>query len=94
MRFLVTGGAGFIGHNVVRQLEALGHECFVLDCVTNYGFVPKEELEYLYSERRQRMRAVVHHVDLRNQEQVKNFFLTFSFGADAVIHLAVFPDKK
>lgn len=94
MKLLVTGGAGFIGHNVVRQLEAMGHECFVLDSVTNYGFVPQDELKYLYSQRRQRMRAVVHHMDLRNQQQVKDFFLNFSFGADAVIHLASFPRQK
>lgn len=94
MKFLITGGAGFIGHNVVRQLEALGHVCFVLDSVTNYGFVPEDELNYLYRKRCQRMRAGVHHVDLRNTERVKEFFLNFSFGADAVIHLASFPRQK
>ncbi len=94
MKFLVTGGAGFIGHNVVRQLEAQGHECFILDNITDYGFVNKEELEYLYSERRSRIRAVVHHIDLRDHTSVTNFFLNFSFGADAVIHLASFPRQK
>jgi nucleoside-diphosphate-sugar epimerase len=94
MKFLVTGGAGFIGHNVVRQLEAQGHECFVLDCVTNYGFVSAAELDYLYRERCKRIRAVIHHLDLRDQQDVKNFFLNFSFGADAVIHLASFPRQK
>jgi len=94
LKFLVTGGAGFIGHNVVRQLEEQGHVCFVLDSVTNYGFVPQDELEYLYHERRKRMRAGVHHVDLRNIERVKEFFLNFSFNADAVIHLASFPRQK
>jgi nucleoside-diphosphate-sugar epimerase len=94
MRFIITGGAGFIGHNVVRQLEALGHDCFVLDSVTNYGFVPEDELDYLYQERRQRMRAAVHCVDLRERERVNDFFLNFSFGTDAVIHLASFPRQK
>lgn len=94
MKFLVTGGGGFIGHNVVRQLEAQGHECFILDNITDYGFVNKEELEYLYSERRSRIRAVVHHIDLRDHASVTNFFLNFSFGADAVIHLASFPRQK
>jgi len=94
LKFLVTGGAGFVGHNVVRQLEAQGHECFVLDNVTDYGFVNKEELEYLYSERTNRIRAVVHHIDLRDHTDVTNFFLNFSFGADAVIHLASFPRQK
>ena len=94
MKFLVTGGAGFIGHNVVRQLEAQGHECFILDSVTNYGFIPPDELEYLYRARRDRMRANTHHVDLREIKRVEEFFLSFSLNADAVIHLASFPRQK
>ena len=31
MRVLVTGGAGFIGSQVVRSLERAGHEPVVLD---------------------------------------------------------------
>jgi nucleoside-diphosphate-sugar epimerase len=94
MKFLITGGAGFIGHNVVRQLEQQGHECFTLDCVTNYGFVPEEELRYLHQARSSRMRSNTHHVDLRNHARVKEWFSNFSFNADAVIHLASFPRQK
>ena len=94
MKFIVTGGAGFIGHNVVRQLEAQGHTCFVLDSVTNYGFVNKAELEYLRIERLRRMKAGVHYVDLREHKQVEDFFRTFSADCDAVIHLASFPRQK
>ena len=94
MKYLVTGGAGFIGHNVIRQLEALGHKCIVLDSITDYGFVGKDELEYLYSERTKRMKAEVHHVDLRNHEVVNNFFRNFAHSCDAVIHLASFPRQK
>jgi nucleoside-diphosphate-sugar epimerase len=94
MRFIVTGGAGFIGHNVVKQLEEQGHTCFVLDNVTNYGFVPKEEVDYLKKERRARIKANVHHIDLRDHQAVSNFFLTFAHKVDAVIHLASFPRQK
>ena len=94
MRFIVTGGAGFIGHNVVHQLEELGHECIVLDSVTNYGFVHKAELEYLRIERTKRMKAGVHYVDLREHKQVDDFFKNFSHGCSGVIHLASFPRQK
>ena len=94
MKFIVTGGAGFIGHNVVKQLEEQGHECFVLDSVTNYGFVNKEELEYLTRERNNRKKAGTHYIDLRDQKAVSDFFLNFAGGVDAVIHLASFPRQK
>jgi nucleoside-diphosphate-sugar epimerase len=94
MRFIVTGGAGFIGHNVVRQLEELGHECLVLDCVTNYGFVGEDELKYLTSERNARKKAGTHHIDLRDHKAVEDFFRTFSERCDGVIHLASFPRQK
>ena len=94
MKFLVTGGAGFIGHNVVRQLEQLGHECFVIDCVTDYGFVQKDELAYLFKARRNRVRSSIHHIDIRDYSQLETFFKTFGYTCDAVIHLASFPRQK
>ncbi len=94
MKFIVTGGAGFVGHNVVRQLEAQGHECFIIDSVTDYGFVNKDELDYLYRARRSRMKAAVHHFDLCDRKAVEDFFRTFADKCDAVIHLASFPRQK
>lgn len=94
MRFIVTGGAGFIGHNVVRQLETMGHECIILDCLTNYGFVPQVELDYLARERKQRIHSTVHHVDIQNHKTVEDYFRTFSNKCDSVIHLASFPRQK
>jgi nucleoside-diphosphate-sugar epimerase len=93
MKFIVTGGAGFIGHNVVQLLESEGHDCFIIDSVTDYGFVPEEELRYLFAERNNRIRAGVHHVDIRDHKGVSDFFNTFA-DADAVIHLASFPRQK
>lgn len=94
MKFIVTGGGGFIGHNVVRQLEALGHECFILDSMTNYGFISKSEIKHLKSLRQKRIRAGIHHLDLRDHEQTENFFKSFGSSVHAVIHLASFPRQK
>lgn len=94
MKFIVTGGAGFIGHNVVRQLEKQGHECFIIDSVTDYGTMPKDELDYLYQQRCGRMRAGVHHIDLCDRKSTRDFFLAFGHGCSAVIHLASFPRQK
>jgi len=94
MKYIVTGGAGFIGHNVVRMLEDRDNECFVLDNVTDYGFVSKDELAYLHRARNGRMCATTHHIDLCDYERVRNFFLNFASGVDAVIHLASFPRQK
>jgi nucleoside-diphosphate-sugar epimerase len=92
MRFLVTGGAGFIGHNVVRQLEALGHECIILDNITDYGFIDPDELANLKRERKQRIHASIHHIDLRDHAAVKAMMGSFAFSG--VIHLASFPRQK
>ena len=94
MKYIITGGGGFIGHNVVRQLEEQGHDCFILDSGTDYDFVPEDELTYLLRCRRDRMKANIHYIDLREQERVRAFFNNFAFGCDAVIHLASFPRQK
>ena len=51
MKIVVTGGAGFIGHNVVAQLEKLDHKCIIIDNLTNYGIIPEKEILSLYLER-------------------------------------------
>ena len=92
MRYLVTGGAGFIGHNVVRYLEQMGHECIILDSITDYGFVNQNELTYLKQERTKRIRSSIHHIDLREHAAVKAMMGSFAFNS--VIHLASFPRQK
>jgi nucleoside-diphosphate-sugar epimerase len=92
MNILITGGLGFIGHNVVKFLEAQGHNCWIIDSGTNYGFIPKDEIEYLFAERKKKFSANVHFIDIRDAQMVNNMFITFH--PDVVIHLASFPRQK
>jgi nucleoside-diphosphate-sugar epimerase len=92
MKFLVTGGAGFIGHNVVRILESQGHECIVVDTCTDYCFIPKQELTYLIDNRLKRINAQVRKIDIREGQFVDTIFKTYE--PDVVIHMASFPRQK
>ena len=47
MRILVTGGLGFIGHNVVAQLATKGHDVRIVDNETDYGVIPFNEMRYM-----------------------------------------------
>ena len=68
MNVLVTGGTGFIGHNIVQQLEELGHRVCVVDCKSNYlGTVNAAELDYLQSERLKKIHSVVHQIDVQER---------------------------
>lgn len=92
MKFLVTGGAGFIGHNVTRFLEQQGHECIVVDNWTDYGFVPSEELDYLITHRMKRFTSEVYDIDIRHTNILETIFQTHQ--PDVVIHLASYPRQK
>jgi len=92
MKYLVTGGSGFIGHNVVRILESQGHECYVIDTETDYGFIPKAELDYLIANRHKRFNAKVRKIDIRDTEFLNTIIRTYEI--DTVIHLASFPRQK
>ena len=92
MKILITGAAGFIGHNVVRFLEQQGHEIFGLDNRTNYGFIPEDELEYLLKERCKRVRTFPLVGDIRNVDDIKQRIGVFNIKT--IVHLASFPRQK
>ena len=82
MKILVTGGAGFIGSNLVERLLADGHEVSVID-----------EFNDFYSPQIKRAnlagvadRITLHEIDIRNAEAVNA--VVVSGGFDSIIHLA------
>jgi nucleoside-diphosphate-sugar epimerase len=72
---LVTGGAGFIGSNLVDELIGRGDEVVVLDNLTTGK---KENIN---------KEAEFHEADIRDLEAIKPFFQ----GVDHVFHFAAFP---
>lgn len=80
-KFVVTGGAGFIGCNTVERLLRDGHEVIVIDNLSRKG--TESNLAYL---QRQGDFAFVR-ADLRDAEAVEAVFKNHS-GIDTVIHLA------
>ena len=92
MKILVTGGCGLIGHNVVHRLEKLGHDVVVIDNKTTYGIIPREEIEYLISERKKKI--VVS--DCYTADIVSDTveYLCDRHKFDAIIHMASFPRQK
>ena len=90
MKILVTGGLGFIGHNVVRILESFRHECAIIDNKTNYGILPQAELDYLMLERLCRIQT--RNITLADISE--KFDDSIFEGVDIVIHLASFPRQK
>jgi len=74
-KYLVTGGAGFIGSQVVDDLIARGDEVHVID---NFSTGKRERIN---------PRAVVHEADIRDPEAIRTLFS----GAAGVFHTAAQP---
>ena len=91
-KILVTGGLGFIGHNVVALLEQQGHEVAVIDSMTTYGVVNRRELDSLMVERASRIRTQKRYVCDISSPDIPKIFVAVQ--PDIVIHLASFPRQK
>ncbi|MES2223967.1 MAG: NAD-dependent epimerase/dehydratase family protein [Patescibacteria group bacterium] len=74
-KYLVTGGAGFIGSNAVDALLNEGHEVHVIDNLSGG------------SESNINPKAIFHKADIRNLEEIKPLFV----GIDGVFHFAALP---
>jgi nucleoside-diphosphate-sugar epimerase len=93
MKILVTGGLGFIGHNVVSVLESQGHDVVITDTRATYGIIPQTEIDYLISERRKKIKTDrIYSIDIADLEGID--WLIRDHRPSVVIHLASFPRQK
>ena len=70
-KFLVTGGHGLIGHNVVQRLQARDETVAVIDNHTTYGIIPQAEMDYLLGERLAKLAGHKHYdVDIATTHYV------------------------
>jgi len=93
MKVLVTGGLGFIGHNVVKRLQDQGHTTSVIDNRTTYGMIPQAELDYLMAERLSKLQSL----NLYSGDICSPVVLEQAFEIEqpeVVIHMASFPRQK
>jgi nucleoside-diphosphate-sugar epimerase len=74
-RFVITGGAGFIGTNLAQYLVEKGYETVVVDnlCAGDAKRLPPE--------------TIFHHIDIRDTEALSAVFKE----GDVVVHLAALP---
>jgi nucleoside-diphosphate-sugar epimerase len=92
-KFLVTGGHGLIGHNVVKRLQDRGDEVVVIDTHTTYGIIPQAELDYLISERLKKLQSHVHyHKTITDASGVDT--IVSRIKPNTIIHMASFPRQK
>lgn len=93
MNILVTGGLGFIGHKVVRLLKTQGHNVVIVDNSTNYGIIPRHELDYLLEERKLTIAPyTLHTADIKDRATIE--YIIGRHDIELVIHLASFPRQK
>jgi len=92
MNILVTGGLGFIGHNVVALLERQGHTVIIIDNETDYGIIPTTELKYIIRERRRKIKT--QHIYKHDITWLSAAKLMQDHAIDCVVHLASFPRQK
>lgn len=72
---VVTGGAGFIGHNLVAALVARGYEAHIVDRDPSFRRTKLDKS------------AVLHELDIRHTDKIETVFR----DADVVFHTAAVP---
>ena len=78
-KYLVTGGAGFIGSHLVEKLVKSGHKVIVID---NFKIGKRSNLKNVLK------KIKVVNADIRNYKKISNLFKK----VDNVYHLAALAD--
>ena len=94
MKFLITGGKGFIGSKIVEMLSNDGHQVTIVDNEDTYGIMTKAQLDILYQWRTRNWKA---ENILFIQGDILDRLVclkAFSHNPDIVIHLATYPRAK
>ena len=81
MKWLITGGAGFIGANAAATLARAGEECILADNFRRPG------TRYNQAYLRDGFRLQVDYLDIRFEDQV-NAYWSAHREADVILHLA------
>ena len=84
MRYLITGGAGFIGSNLADKLLANGNEIVVVDNFNDYYDVAVKEANIAQALQNPNYR--LYRTDIEDMPQLEAVFKAHKF--DAVVHLA------
>ena len=94
MKFLVTGGLGFIGTKIIEKLSNDGHKVVCVDNKDTYGIITKTELDKLIAWRTRNWNT-------KNTQIIEGDVLdrdvclkAFKTNPDIVIHLASYPRAK
>jgi UDP-glucose 4-epimerase len=92
-KFLITGGHGLIGHNVVQRLQQREESVAVVDNHTNYGIIPQAEIDYLLSERLKKLQPHQQYtVDIADTAAIST--VIEAEKPQVIIHCASFPRQK
>ncbi len=91
MKLMLTGGAGFIGSHIARELLRLGHEVVLFDAFVHYFNPLKSNYDLQLRRRFEDIAESVTFVrgDTRNQTEVRRAML--EHRPQRIIHLAALP---
>ena len=94
MKYLITGGLGFIGSKIIEQLSNEGHSVTCVDNKDTYGIISSVELNKLIAWRTRNWNnknVSIIRGDLLNRDVCLK---AFKGRPDIVIHLATYPRAK